>query len=141
MHAEARAEDIGSDGSLRRQPDESRVVEITLEPVRDRLDVVESRHLPRVRTYRRDVDGVARANPGERPQVIHICPLEPLDPDIRNPCLDRLLRGYAHPPGGVLLLGHGEGRKAIRNEAGRRFTERDRFGYAREVGGTDIPCW
>ena len=138
VHAEARAEDIGSDGGFRRQPDEDRVVEITFEPVRDRLDVVESRHPSRVRADRRDVDGVARLNLRERPQVIRIHPLEPLDPDIRNPCLDRLLCGHARPPGRVLLLGHGEGRKSIRDEAGRRFTQRDRFGYAREVGGTDV---
>ena len=138
VHAEARAEDIGSDRGLRRQPDEVRVVEIAFEPVRDRLDVVESRHPSGVRADRRDVDGVARLNLRERPQVIRIHPLEPLDPDIRNPCLDRLLCGHARPPGRVLLLGHGEGRKSIRDEAGRRFTQRDRFGYAREVGGTDV---
>ena len=71
-------------------------------------------------------------------EVMRIHPREPLDPDIRNPCLDRLLRGDAPPPSRILLLGYGEGRQAIRDEAGRRFTEGDRFGYAREVGGPDV---
>ena len=127
VQADARAENIRSDGSLRRQPDERRVIEIAFEPVCDRLDVVERRHPTRVRADRRDVDGIALADLRDRAQVIRIYPLEPLDPDIRNSRFDRLLRGDAPPPGQILLLGYGEGRQAIRDEAGRRFTERDRF--------------
>ena len=73
------------------------------------------------------------------PQVIRIHAIEPLDPDIRNPRLDCLLRGDALPPGQILMLGYSEGCQAIHDEAGRRFTERDRFAYAHEVGGTDVP--
>ena len=119
VHAEARPDDVGSNRGFRRQPDEGRVRKIALEPVRDRFDVVESRHLARVRTDRCDVDGIARTNPHERPQVIRIHAIEPLDPDIRNPRLDCLLRGDALPPGQILMLGYSEGCQAIHDEAGR----------------------